>query len=63
MLTTRDILDYEVHSSWWAGYISNPRLQFLAGTYFAWKVRRKYRRYKVSLDELTRVARTYNPKP
>lgn len=39
------ILDYEVKSSWWAGWIGNPRLQTLAAKYFAWKVDRKFNRY------------------
>jgi len=44
----RDIyyfLDYEVKSSRWAGYISNPFLQELVGMYYAWKVKMKYKRY------------------
>lgn len=39
------ILDYEIKSSWWAGWIGNPKLQFLAAKYFAWKVNRKFNRY------------------
>ena len=44
-----DILTYEVHSHWLAARISNPLLQSLLGYYFAWKVRRKYRRYENSI--------------
>jgi hypothetical protein len=37
------LLQYEIRSSWWASYISNPYLQDLSGKYFAWKVIRKYK--------------------
>ena len=40
-----EILNYEVRSSWWAPWISWAPLQEISGRYFAWKVRRKYRRY------------------
>lgn len=46
MLTFREVLEYEVKSSWWAGYISWPWLQALAGWYYGRKVRRKYDRYR-----------------
>lgn len=41
-------LDYEVAASWWASWISNPRLQALAARWFALKVNRKMRRYLAS---------------
>jgi hypothetical protein len=53
MITPRDILDYEIRSSWWACLISNPRLQDLAASYFAWKVRRKLRRYRLTASQST----------
>jgi len=37
---------YEIRSSWWASWVSNPFLQDLAGRYFAWKVQRKFGRYQ-----------------
>ena len=46
----RDILDYEVRASWWASWVSADWMQNLAGTYYAWKVTRKYKRYKWSKD-------------
>lgn len=42
----RVILDYEIRSSWWACWLSNSRLQDIAASYFAWKVRRKCRRWR-----------------
>jgi len=39
-------LDYEISSSWWASWIGWNWGQELAGKYFAWKVKRKYARYK-----------------
>jgi len=46
----RDLLDYEVFSSWWACLLSWDWAQGLAAKYFAWKVNRKYRRYEKSLE-------------
>ena len=45
LLTMEQVLDYEIHVSWWAGLAFGTFLQGLAGDYFAWKVVRKYRRY------------------
>lgn len=45
MLKQNELLRYEVVSSWWACYVSFPLGQKLVGKYFAWKIRRKYRRY------------------
>lgn len=44
--TIKLLLDYEIASSWWASWIGNPWLQELAAQYFAWKVGRKYRRFR-----------------
>lgn len=46
--TIKLLLDYEIASSWWASWISNPWLQELTARYFAWKVGRKYRRFKAA---------------
>ena len=45
----RDILMYEIHSHWFASRVSNRFLQSLLGKYFAWKVSRKYKRYRESM--------------
>lgn len=45
-MTQKEALEYEVHSSWWAGWISNTYITDLTIKYFAWKVSRKYKRYK-----------------
>jgi len=44
-MTLREAMLYEINASWWASYISSPRLQDLSARYFAWKTRRKYHRY------------------
>ena len=41
-------LDYEIRSSCWAGWIGWNWGQEISGKYFAWKVKRKYARYKQS---------------
>lgn len=46
----RRLLDYEVRASWWASWISNDKLQDLTASYFAWKVRRKYARWRASVQ-------------
>lgn len=51
----REILDYEIRASWWAGWVGITPLQDLAGKYFAWKVRRKYARWVASRDMGRRV--------
>ena len=40
-----EALDYELRSSWWASLIFWDWGQEMAGSYFAWKVKRKHRRY------------------
>ncbi len=49
MMKPEDILLYETHASWWTGWCYGDFLQTLAAKYFAWKVRRKYRRYVRSM--------------
>lgn len=44
----RLFLDYEIRSSWWASWIGWNWGQELSGRYMAWKVKRKYARYKLS---------------
>lgn len=50
-----DFLDYEIRSSWWASWIGCEWGQRLAGKYFAWKVKRKYVRYKESKEWQRRI--------
>ncbi len=50
-----DILNYEVHSHVFAKHIHIPFLQELMSKYFAWKVRRKYNRYLISLQQRNEV--------
>jgi hypothetical protein len=38
-------LDYEIKSSWWAGWIGWNWGQELSVKYFIWKTKRKYSRY------------------
>lgn len=49
------IIEYEVRSSWWTPYVSWKWGQELAGSYIAWKVKRKYRRYKKSIEEYKKI--------
>lgn len=48
-MSIREVLDYEVRSSWLAAQISWAPLQELMGSCIAWKVRRNYDRYQLSL--------------
>jgi hypothetical protein len=59
-ITFRQLLDYEIRSSWWAKYISWTLFQDLTCRYFVWKVERKYKRYRASLDEKKRVLERKN---
>lgn len=54
-LSLQEVLNYEIHSHWLASWIGFEWGQDLMGKYFAWKVRRKYNRYLVSLEERKRV--------
>lgn len=51
----RVVLDYEIRSSWWASWIGNEKLQNLAASYFAWKVRRKCGRWEQSRRDAERL--------
>lgn len=49
-LEEQDLLvNYEVRGSFWAQYLYFEWMQYIAGKYFAWKIRRKYRRMKRSI--------------
>jgi hypothetical protein len=54
-LSMQEVLNYEIHSHWLASWIGFEWGQDLMGKYFAWKVRRKYNRYLVSLEDRKRV--------
>ncbi len=54
-LTIQEILDYEVHSNWLAAWISFSWGQEIMGWYIAQKVKRKYKRYKQSLENRERL--------
>lgn len=45
------LVDYEIRASWWASLISWERGQDWAGSFFAWKVRRKHARYIKSYQD------------
>ena len=51
----QEVLNYEIHSHWLSSWIGFEWGQDLMGKYFSWKVRRKYNRYLVSLEERKRV--------
>lgn len=55
-LTIVDAVNYETRASWWAEWISIEWMQEVAARWFVWKVRRKYRRYEVSLERQRRTA-------
>jgi len=48
IIPIRNILDYEIRSSWWASIISWAWLQNISATYFAWKTKTKYARYEMN---------------
>jgi hypothetical protein len=54
-LTPDQVLEYELNASWWAPLVWWGWGQSLAASYFAWKVRRKWNRYALSLEESARV--------
>jgi hypothetical protein len=56
-LTRTQALYYEVHSSWWAGWIGWSRAQDVAAKYFAWKVNRKMDRIKRRAGRIKRIIR------
>ena len=47
--TLQDAANYEIHSTWWVGYISSPWLRKKVGLYFARKARRKFKAYTESV--------------
>lgn len=47
--TNKQILEYEIRSSLWAMHCHWPWLRRLAGKWFAFKVNRKYARYRRSI--------------
>ena len=57
-LSMQEVLNYEVHSHWLAGRIGFEWGAYLMGKYFAWKIRRKYKRYLVSLEERKAIGLT-----
>jgi sulfur transfer protein SufE len=44
-----------INTERWASWVSNPFLQDLASRYFAWKVRRKFGRYKRMIENAERL--------
>ncbi|HLS11782.1 MAG TPA: hypothetical protein VK050_06435 [Flavobacteriaceae bacterium] len=46
----KDLIDYEISSSWWAGAVKIGWMQRLSGKYFAWKTIRKYKRYLYAIE-------------
>ena len=57
-LTRGEVLDYEIRSHWLASWISFKWGQDLLASYFVWKVKRKYKRYRQS-NEMEEKARTW----
>jgi len=53
----RKILDYEIKSSWWSSWVGIAWMQSLAGWYFAWKTKRKYKMFEYSLQRSRRIRR------
>lgn len=49
IMSIEDCVMYEIRGSWWASFVSWPWAQEISGRYFAWKVKRKHRRYKQSI--------------
>ena len=45
-----DFLNYEIRGTWWPRWIGFSWGQKIAGKYFAFMVRRKYVRYKKSME-------------
>jgi len=55
------ILEFEVKSSLWAGYISNQFLQSLVGKYYARKVKNKRKRIKRREDRINFIKDNLTP--
>jgi len=56
------ILDYEIRASWWAPYCEKPWLAWIASTWFSLKLKRKYHRYIVHLDEQVKAQKAFHDK-
>ncbi len=54
-LSIKEILDYEINSSWTAGFIWFNWGREIIGSYFARKVKRKHKRYSKSLDSRNKI--------
>jgi hypothetical protein len=54
-MTRTQALYYEVHSSWWAGWIGWVRAQDVAAKYFAWKVNRKMDRIERRVGRINQI--------
>ena len=54
------ILEYEIHSSWFAGCISFSWGQNLVSKYFSRKVRKKYKRYLASTENRNSILNSFN---
>jgi hypothetical protein len=48
---------YEICGAWWPAFVSWGPLQNLVASYFAWKVKRKYRRYLQHLEMTEKFGR------
>ena len=49
-VTMQTLVRYEICGAGWPAFVSWGPLQILVASYFAWKVRRKYRRYLQHLE-------------
>ena len=58
--TLQLLLDYEIRSSWWADLIWWKWGQELTGSYFAWKVKKKYNRYLIHKKEEEHLRNKFN---
>lgn len=61
MIDRKEFLEYEIRSSLWARYVSWVWLQKIASSYFAWKVRYKYNRYRISIMEQQAIENKSTP--
>lgn len=52
-----NIVRYEITAAVWPGLIGNDRMQAYVARYFAWKTKRKFKRYREHLEWLR------NPEP
>ena len=54
-ITQKQAMVYEVAASWWASWVFIALMQEMTSSYFAWKVRRKWKRYVATLEMCERV--------